>query len=125
MIIGVPKEIKLQEHRIGLTPDSVKVLTQAGHKVLIEKDGGFEAGFANEDYMSAGANLIKNAGEIFSKSEIIVLLSSPYFSFSTANSSFIMDKTLEESDKIEDNSVIVTLSSSNSFLLSSASCLES
>ena len=41
MIIGVPKEIKLQEHRIGLTPDSVKVLTQAGHKVLIEKDGGF------------------------------------------------------------------------------------
>ena len=43
MIIGVPKEIKLQEHRIGLTPDSVKVLTQAGHKVLIEKDGGFEA----------------------------------------------------------------------------------
>ena len=57
MIIGVPKEIKLQEHRIGLTPDSVKVLTQAGHKVLIEKDGGFEAGFTNEDYLSAGANL--------------------------------------------------------------------
>ncbi len=80
MIIGVPKEIKLQEHRIGLTPDSVKVLTQAGHKVLIEKDGGFEAGFTNEDYLSAGANLIKNAEEIFSKSEIIVKVKEPQMS---------------------------------------------
>ena len=43
MIIGVPKEIKLQEHRIGLTPDSVKVLTDKKHKVLIQDNGGFEA----------------------------------------------------------------------------------
>ena len=45
MIIGVPKEIKLQEHRIGLTPDSVKVLTDKGHEVLVQTNGGFEAGF--------------------------------------------------------------------------------
>ena len=44
MIIGVPKEIKLQEHRIGLTPDSVKALIEKGHKVLIETNGGYEAG---------------------------------------------------------------------------------
>ena len=50
MIIGVPKEIKLQEHRIGLTPDSVKVLAKKGHEVLVQRDGGFEAGFTNEDY---------------------------------------------------------------------------
>ena len=45
MKIGVPKEIKPQENRIGLTPDSVKILTSNGHKVLVESDGGFEAGF--------------------------------------------------------------------------------
>ena len=56
MIIGVPKEIKLQEHRIGLTPDSVKVLTDKGHEVLVQNNGGFEAGFSNEDYKNAGAN---------------------------------------------------------------------
>ena len=55
MIIGVPKEIKLQEHRIGLTPDSVKILCEKGHKVLVETNGGFEAGFTNEDYQKAGA----------------------------------------------------------------------
>ena len=45
MIIGVPKEIKLQEHRIGLTSDSVKILTDKGHEVLVQNNGGFEAGF--------------------------------------------------------------------------------
>ena len=44
MRIGVPKEIKLQEYRIGLTPESVKVLTGKGHKILVENNGGFEAG---------------------------------------------------------------------------------
>ena len=45
MRIGVPKEIKPQENRIGLTPESVKILTSRGHKVLVESNGGFEAGF--------------------------------------------------------------------------------
>ena len=49
MKIGVPKEIKPQEHRIGLTPDSVKILTSNGHEVLVENNGGFEAGFYNID----------------------------------------------------------------------------
>ena len=47
MIIGVPKEIKLQEHRIGLTPDSVKVLTEKKHEVLVENNGGFKPEFNN------------------------------------------------------------------------------
>ena len=49
MIIGVPKEIKLQEHRIGLTPESVKTLTGKGHEVLIQHNGGFEAGFSDKE----------------------------------------------------------------------------
>ena len=72
MIIGVPKEIKLQEHRIGLTPDSVKVLCKKGHKVLVENHGGFEAGFTNEDYKKSGALIYSNAKDIFKDAEIIV-----------------------------------------------------
>ena len=64
MIVGVPKEIKLQEHRIGLTPDSVKKLSNKGHEVLIQNNGGFEAGFSNEDYKNAGATIIEKPEEI-------------------------------------------------------------
>ena len=77
MIIGVPKEIKLQEHRIGLTPDSVKILCDKGHKVLIENNGGFEAGFTNEEYERAGALIFSNAKDIFKKAEIIVKVKEP------------------------------------------------
>tara|TARA_X000001036_G_scaffold426639_1_gene454282 strand:- start:34 stop:1146 length:1113 start_codon:yes stop_codon:yes gene_type:complete len=77
MIIGVPKEIKLQEHRIGLTPDSAKVLTNKGHKVLIENNGGFEAGFTNDDYKKAGAEIIEKAEDIFKLAEIIVKVKEP------------------------------------------------
>ena len=77
MIIGVPKEIKLQEHRIGLTPESVQILTNKGHEVLIQTNGGFEAGFINEDYKKAGAKIIEKAEEIFKKSEIIVKVKEP------------------------------------------------
>ena len=51
MKIGVPKEIKPQEHRIGLTPDSVKTLVSEGHEVIVENNGGFEAGFDNDQYI--------------------------------------------------------------------------
>ena len=77
MIIGVPKEIKLQEHRIGLTPDSVKTLADKGHEVLVQDNGGFEAGFSNEDYKNAGAKIIEKAEEIFKKAEIIVKVKEP------------------------------------------------
>ena len=80
MIIGVPKEIKLQEHRIGLTPNSVKILTKKNHKVLVQSNGGFEAGFTNEDYKNAGAQIIDNAKEIFKESDIIVKVKEPQMS---------------------------------------------
>ena len=77
MIIGVPKEIKLQEHRIGLTPESVKSLTGRNHEVLVENNGGFEAGFTNDDYLNAGAKIIKTPEEIFKKAELIVKVKEP------------------------------------------------
>ena len=65
MIIGVPKEIKPQEHRIGLTPESVKTLTAKGHEVLVQKNAGYESGFYNEDYIKSGAQILDNAKEIY------------------------------------------------------------
>ena len=72
MKIGVPKEIKPQENRIGLTPASVKTLVSEGHEVLVENNGGFEAGFENEQYVSAGAKIVDKASDIFNDAEIIV-----------------------------------------------------
>ena len=77
MLIGVPKEIKEQEHRIGLTPESVKVLTDKGHKVLIQKKGGFEAGFDDSDYEKAGGKIVHKAEDIFNDAEIIVKVKEP------------------------------------------------
>ena len=77
MIIGVPKEIKPQENRIGLTPDSVKTLVSEGHKVLVENNGGFEAGFDNDHYINAGAKIIEKATDIFNDAEIIVKVKEP------------------------------------------------
>ena len=77
MKIGVPKEIKPQENRIGLTPDSVKILTSNGHEVLVENNGGFEAGFYNDQYKSVGAKIIEKAEDIFNDAEIIVKVKEP------------------------------------------------
>ncbi len=77
MRIGVPKEIKPQENRIGLTPDSVKTLVSEGHEVLVENNGGFEAGFDNDQYINAGAKIIEKAADIFNDAEIIVKVKEP------------------------------------------------
>ncbi len=77
MRIGVPKEIKPQENRIGLTPDSVKTLVSEGHEVLVENNGGFEAGFDNDQYKNVGAKIIEKAADIFNDAEIIVKVKEP------------------------------------------------
>ena len=77
MRIGVPKEIKPQENRIGLTPDSVKTLVSEGHEVLVENNGGFEAGFENNQYKNAGAKIVNQASDIFNDAEIIVKVKEP------------------------------------------------
>ena len=77
MKIGVPKEIKPQENRIGLTPDSVKVLTSNGHEVLVENNAGFETGFYNDQYKIVGAKIIDKAQDIFNDSDIVVKVKEP------------------------------------------------
>ena len=77
MRIGVPKEIKPQENRIGLTPESVKTLVAEGHEVIVENNGGFEAGFENDQYINAGAKISQNVEDIFNDAEIIVKVKEP------------------------------------------------
>ena len=77
MKIGVPKEIKPQENRIVLTPESVKTLVSEGHEVIIENNAGFEAGFENDQYKNAGAKIADKVEDIFYDSEIIVKVKEP------------------------------------------------
>ncbi|PCH57554.1 MAG: alanine dehydrogenase [Legionellales bacterium] len=77
MLIGVPKEIKNHEYRVGLTPGSVSELTSRDHKVIIEHDAGEGCGFEDHDYIAAGATIVASAAEIFSKAELIVKVKEP------------------------------------------------
>ncbi len=77
MIIGVPKEIKNHEYRVGMTPASVHELTTQGHTVLVEHHAGRGSGFEDEDYTQAGGEIVSEANEIFSRSELIVKVKEP------------------------------------------------
>ena len=77
MKIGVPTEIKAQESRVGLTPISVKELTNHGHEVIIQDNAGFGAGFENADYEKVGAKIAPSAGDIFNDSDMIVKVKEP------------------------------------------------
>ena len=76
MIIGVPKELKVHENRIALTPGGANELTKRGHTVLVETQGGEGSGFSDADYMEAGAQ-IHSASEIWIKAEMIVKVKEP------------------------------------------------
>lgn len=77
MLIGVPKEIKNHEYRVGLTPGSVKELTSQGHQVIIETDAGAAIDFPNEEYVTAGASIVETAKEIFDRADMIVKVKEP------------------------------------------------
>jgi alanine dehydrogenase len=77
MLIGVPKEIKNHEYRVGMTPVSVREAVRHGHKVWVETNAGGGIGAADEDYSQAGAQIIKTAAEIFAKAEMIVKVKEP------------------------------------------------
>ena len=72
MIIGVPKEIKNHEYRVGLTPRSVKELVRNGHKVMVQNNAGNRIGASDDDYFNNGAEIIATAEEIFATEEMIV-----------------------------------------------------
>jgi len=77
MKIGVPKEIKNHEYRVGLTPASVRELTSRGHSVLVQAGAGTSIGLSNEQYLAAGAELAPEAATVFAKSEMIVKVKEP------------------------------------------------
>ncbi len=77
MRVGVPKEIKNEERRVGLTPASVAEATARGHEVYVERHAGEGAGFADEDYVARGASLCADAGELFDAAELIVKVKEP------------------------------------------------
>ncbi|MCO4320790.1 alanine dehydrogenase [Aliidiomarina quisquiliarum] len=77
MLIGVPKEIKNHEYRIGLTPSAVREYVAHGHQVMVERDGGLAIGFTNDDYTEAGATIADTPEEIFAKAEMIVKVKEP------------------------------------------------
>jgi len=77
MLIGVPKEIKNHEYRIGLTPAGVRELVGAGHQVLVETQGGTAIGLTDEQYADAGAEVVVSAAEIFERAELIVKVKEP------------------------------------------------
>lgn len=77
MLIGVPREIKNHEYRIGLTPDGVGELVRAGHSVLIETNGGASIGFDDEQYLSAGARIAPDADTVFAEAEMVVKVKEP------------------------------------------------
>ena len=77
MKIGVPSEIKNNEHRVGLTPESVKILSNLGHQLFIQSNAGNAIGFTDDLYRSSGGNIIDSASEVFELSELIVKVKEP------------------------------------------------
>ncbi len=77
MNIGVPKERKVQEYRVALTPEAVHVLTGRGHKVFVEKGAGLGSGIADDAFVKAGARIARTERELFQKSELIVKVKEP------------------------------------------------
>ena len=77
MLIGVPKEIKSQEFRVGLTPTCVKELGVHGHQVVVETGAGLGIGFADVDYLQAGASIAKQAADVFHTAKMIIKVKEP------------------------------------------------
>jgi alanine dehydrogenase len=77
MKIGCPKEIKPQEFRVGMTPSAVTEAVRGGHEVCVEAGAGVGAGFADDDYVAAGARMLATAEEVFAQSDMIVKVKEP------------------------------------------------
>ena len=77
MIVGVPKEIKTREYRVGIVPAGVAALVAAGHTVLVEKDAGVGSGIPDADYQRVGAQILSSADEVWKRAEMIVKVKEP------------------------------------------------
>ncbi len=77
MIIGVPKEIKISENRVGMTEAGVKQLVKEGHTLYVEKDAGVGSGISNQQYEQAGAKILDTKAEVYAKADMIVKVKEP------------------------------------------------
>ncbi len=77
MIIGVPKEIKNREHRVGLVPGGVKALKGDGHKILVEKGAGLGSGITDQEFKAAGAHIIASNRRLFDEADMIIKVKEP------------------------------------------------
>lgn len=77
MKIGVPAEVKNNEHRVGLTPESVKILSDLGHQLFVQSNAGHSIGFTNQLYESSGAQIIDSAADVFKLSDLIIKVKEP------------------------------------------------
>ena len=77
MRIGVPREIKVHEYRVGLVPASVRELVVAGHQVLVERGAGTGIGVSDDDYLAAGARMVDTARTVFAEADLIVKVKEP------------------------------------------------
>ena len=77
MLIGIPKEIKESEHRVGMTPSGVQSLIENGHTVYVQNNAGNGSGYSDQDYLAVGAQILKNIEEIYDISEMIIKVKEP------------------------------------------------
>ena len=77
ILVGLPKEIKNNEYRVGLTPTSVRELATHGHHVLVQRGAGADSGLSDAQYEAAGATLVADAATVFAKADMIVKVKEP------------------------------------------------
>ena len=72
MLVGVPKEIKNHEYRVGLTPEAAREYVDAGHRVIVETNAGIGISKTDDDYRAIGAEIVDTAEEVFARAEMVV-----------------------------------------------------
>src|ERR1700737_3527349 len=77
MLVGVPKEIKDSEYRVGLVPSTVRELVANGHHVIVEQSAGLGAGIGDADYEAVGAKIVSAADDVYAHAELIVKVKEP------------------------------------------------
>ena len=77
MIIGIPKEIKIHEYRVSLTPAGVTRLVDCGHQVIVQSHAGKAVGFSDLDYQASGAKIVASAQHVFDQAEMIIKVKEP------------------------------------------------
>ena len=77
MIIGIPKEIKDNEYRVGMTPAGVAALKGAGHRVVVEKAAGLGSGITDEEFIQAGGEIVPGAADVYSAADMIIKVKEP------------------------------------------------